>query len=127
MSGGFFFQLAESDGAAIGFSFWQVLNGLVWLNAFAGPTAEIYYRLARAFCAANLARGLTAGRAEIDVKQTNERGWLSALDAALTYTPHGYEPLAAGQDKSQRVPKTLLVACDLAQLDSAAAAMLGNS
>lgn len=125
VAAGFVFHLAKAEGIGVGFGFWHVAHGVAWLNAFAGATAEVYYRLMRAFCAAALELGLTAGQAEIDVRSTHERGWLDAL-AAVSYSPVGYQPLMPGQDPTLRVAQTLRVDADLAQL-AAAIALLGDS
>jgi hypothetical protein len=125
-SSGLNFVLALDEGVPVGFGFWRPVGDRLQLNALAGETSEVYYRLMVAYAEWGLAQELTEGWAEIRPASTREKGWMDAL-AAVTSEPIGHEPLAPGEDPALRVIEWLRVTCPLADLLAAATAQLGGA
>jgi hypothetical protein len=116
---GLVFVLATSDQEPVGFGFWRPLGDRLRLNALAGETAEVYYRLMIAYAEWGLERELAEGWAEISPRETRERTWMDALGAIATQ-PIGREPLAEGENPALRTVELLRVTAALAALRQAA-------
>ncbi len=109
------FVVARDSGTPVGFGMWSAAEDPPEVTAVAAADDGVYYRLLLDFCQWASALGATTGYAELDARATIERARMDALEV-IAYTPIAYEPLAEGQDASQRVPVLWRASCDLASL-----------
>jgi hypothetical protein len=123
----FVWNVVRDDAATlVGFVTWWTVESSVNVNLFAlaSSTDEAYYRLILALAQWGLAGGKEQLSATVSAAITPERTLWNDL-GVVVWEPIGFEPLADGQDPSQRVPTTLRGNCDLASLESAVTAKLG--
>jgi hypothetical protein len=76
-----------------------------------------------AYCEHGIAHGAQCGYAEIGTTPTTEKLLMDAL-GVIEYTPIGFEPIAPGEDTSERVAKLLRAECDLTTLAARIAQVL---
>jgi hypothetical protein len=100
------------DGDLIGFGLWQ---GAL-LTGFTASTAEAFYRLMREW--ARLCPG-ERGKSIIPARDTIEKSWIDVLPP-IELLPHGFKPLAPGDDPATR--KAWTYRCE-AELDDLAVAL----
>ncbi|MBI3837676.1 MAG: hypothetical protein HY288_07055 [Planctomycetia bacterium] len=123
----FVWNVARDDAAAlVGFAAWwsTATSSNVNLFALASSTDESYYRLISALAQWGLTGGKEILNATVSAVTTPERLLWNDL-GVVVWEPIGFEPLAEGQDPSQRVPTTLHGSCALASLASAVTVKLG--
>lgn len=123
---GYTIVLAKDGATPVGFGLWCGPTELPCLVALAADDRAVYYRLMAAYCENGIALGAVRGYAEIGTAPTAEKSLMDAL-GVIEYTPIGFEPVAPGEDTSERVAKLLRAECDLATLAAAIAQELGDS
>jgi hypothetical protein len=111
LSAGVAISIAREDESPVGFGLWFGSSGAARLVALAADEDEIYYRLLLEFCDWGIALEAPSAYAEIGTAMTTERGRMDAL-GVIQLVAIGFEPLEAGQDPANRVPKLLRAECD---------------
>jgi len=123
LSAGVQISIASEASSHVGFGLWYGSAVVARLVALAADEDEVYYRLLSEFCDWGIVLGAQIGCAEIGTALTTERGRMDAL-GVVQIVPIGFEPLAPGQDPSDRVPKLLRAECDLQVLKDAVTQIL---